>query len=370
MRKSRVIIRPACSADFQDIASLLDRIFGPKPFEQRNRLWQWRYDTNPARIPEMPAFLVAEQGERIVGVHGLTPMRIKAGEKLYHTSCSCDFAVDPSNRSAGLKIKLEALSRGMSPLHISTSANELANKITLALGGKEFAAGRRKLLKPFKVSGLLQKILIRKAGAFGRSVAGIIGIIAGKPLDWLLAIGRVFQSYSRVSGAVICPINRFDQRFDRLWDHISRDYSILIVRDSLYLNWRYADYPFEGVESYSLVREDELLGYAVIHNHIDEDNLRFTALLELVVPGEEKAVFEHLLAETFHRAMKSGAHYISARTSGVEWDERFRRHGFKVRDSSYSPVTYKNNTDLPDEFFADERKWYVSLGDGDSCYYY
>ena len=370
MKKRKLSLRHATSADFPAITLLLDRAFEPKGLEQRTRLWRWRYDANPARIPDMPGFLVAEKGGRIVAVHGLTPMRVKVGERRYCAACSCDFAVDPSARSAGMKIKLKALSKEISPLPISTSANEQANRITLSLGGREVSKGRRSLLKPLKAGGFVRKMVAGKAGAVGQTLAGMSSIVAGKPLDWLLGIRRAFQSFSRVPNAEIQSIHLFDQRFDDFWERVSKEYSILVVRNASYLNWRYMNYPFSGVASYGLFSGDELLGFAVIHNHVDEDGLRFVAILELFVPKGETAAFQHLLGEIIRRAARGGADYITAKTSVAEWEALFKRHGFMARDSSFSPVTYKNNTDLSDELFAEDRNWYLSLGDGDFCYYF
>jgi len=370
VKKGELKVRPATTDDYPAIASLLDRTFGEIPFEKHIKLWQWRHDNNPAQIPEIPGFLVAEKNEQIVGVHGLTPMRVKVGNHQYYAACSCDFAIDSTARSAGMKLKLKTLSKDISPLPISTSANRPANKITLALGGKELKAGRRKLLKYLKVSGFIQKIVVRKAGAVGETLGRISCSLIGKLLDWILVIARYFRSFSRVANAKIQNINQFDQRFDKLWEQVSQNYPILIVRDSLYLNWRFANYPFSGVQQFGLFRENELLGFAVIHNTIDEDQLSFVAILELFVPPGEKAAFEHLLEETIQRATQAKAHYIQACTFVPEWEKLFRHYGFKVRNSSFSPTTYKNNTDLPNELFAEDRNWYMSLGDGDICYYF
>jgi len=370
VKKGELKVRPATSDDYPAIASLLDRTFGKIPFEKRIKLWQWRHDNNPAQIPEIPGFLLAEKSGQIVGVHGLTPMRVKVGDRQYHAACSCDFAIDQTARSVGMKIKLKTLSKEISSLPISTSANKPANKITLALGGKEFIASRRKLLKPLKASGFIQKIVARKVGAVGEALATIISILIGKPLDWILVITRYFRSFSKVANAKIQNINQFDQRFDKLWEQVSQSYPILIVRDSLYLNWRYANYPFSGVQQFGLFCDNELLGFAVIHNTIDEDGLSLVAILELFVPPSEKAAFEHLLKEIIKRATQVKAHYIKAWTLVPEWEELFTHYGFKVRDSSFSPTTYKNNTDLPNELFTEDGNWYMSLGDGDICYYF
>jgi len=302
--KTALNIRPATSADYSAIASLLDRILGKIQFEKRLKLWQWRNDANPARTPEIPDFLVVEKDGHIIGVHGLTPMLVKAGDRQFHAACSCDFAVDPTARSVGMKLKLKTLEKEISPLPISTSANEPANKVTLALGGKELSTGRRKLICPLKASGFVKKAAIKKFGLRGKVIPGLCFITVGKPLDWVLALICRLKSFPKVPDSRILDIDRFDQRFDRFYEKISRHHPIMTVRDSSYLNWRYTDYPFEGVQSFAMLRDDEPLGFAVIHNTVDEHGLRFIAVLELLVPIGEKAVFENLLGEIFRRAEK------------------------------------------------------------------
>jgi len=56
-----------------------------------------------------------------------------------------------------MKLKLAALSKDLSPLHLSTSANEPACRITVALGGKRSLVGRRKWILPLKASGLMSR---------------------------------------------------------------------------------------------------------------------------------------------------------------------------------------------------------------------
>lgn len=370
MSKTALNIRPATSADYPAIASLLDRVLGKVQFEKRLKLWQWRNDANPARIPEIPDFLVAEKDGRLIGVHGLTPMLVKIGDRQFHAACSCDFAVDPTARSVGMKLKLKTLEKKISPLPISTSANEPANKVTLALGGKELSTGRKKLICPLKASGFVRKAVIKKLGFRVRVIPGLCSISAGKPLDWILALIRRLKSFSKVPDSRILEIDRFDQKFDEFYKKVSHRYPIMMVRDSSYLNWRYTDYPFKGIRSFALFRNNEPLGFAVIHNSVDENGLRFAAVLELFIPIGEKAVFENLLGEVIRRAEKENVDYIIAITSTTEWEKLFKKYGFRIRTSPFSTTTYKNNTDLPDDLFSEESHWYISLGDGDICYYY
>ena len=367
MSKTGSIVRPATHDDSPAIAGVLDRTLGPRPYEQRLVLWEWRYDRNPARTGAFPSFLVVEEKGRIVGVQGLIPLRMKAGDKELPISCSCDLAVDPAARSAGMKLKLAALSKDLSPLHLSTSANEPACRITVALGGKEVSCCRRKWILPLKASGLLSRRWAKKNGA-GKMIAGASVAIL-KPVDWTMAISRSLKSTKNVAGTNIVDVTVFDARFDRFWEEMAKEQRILTVRDSPYLNWRYSGYPFPGIRSFELSQGKQLLGFSVIHIAVDEDRLRFAALLELAGRSGEDGVKEHLLGEAIRRARTAGAHYLIARTSPSE-EESFRKIGFQAREMSHSPVTYKNNSAVPEELFADDLNWYVTLGDGDGCYYY
>ena len=367
MSRTGSIVRHATPDDSPAVAGVLDRTLGPRPYEQRLALWKWRYDRNPARTGAFPSFLVAEEKNRIVGVQGLIPLRMKAGNKELPISCSCDLAVEPAARSAGMKLKLAALSKDLSPLHLSTSANEPACRITVALGGREVSCCRRKWILPLKASGLMSRRWAKRSGT-GKMIAGA-SVAVLKPVDWTMAISRSLKTPKAVAGGNIVDITVFDARFDKFWEEIAKEQTILTVRDSSYLNWRYAGYPFPGIWSYELSRGDHLLGFSVIHIAVDEDRLRFAAILELAGRTGEGGVTEHLLGEAIRRARTAGAHYLIARTSLSE-EESLRKIGFLAREMTHSPVTYRNNSDVPKELFADGRNWYVTLGDGDGCYYY
>jgi len=367
--RTGLIVRPAAADDSPSIAELLDRTLGKRPYDQRLKLWNWRFERNPARTDAFPSFLVAEEKGRIVGVHGLIPLRVKTGTRQLNASCSCDLAADPAARSAGMKLKLAALAKELSPLHLSTSANEAANKITLALGGKEVASGRQKYIKPLKASGLMRRGLGKKGTAGG--IAATASMAIWKQVDWILAIGRAINPQRKETGAIVKDITVFDGRYTGFWEEeLAGDHMVLSVRDSSYLNWRYSEYPFPGIQSFELSRGEQLLGYSVIHLSVDEDRLRFAAILEVTGRKRENGVLEHLLQEATRRAAIAGAHYLIARAPTPEFERLFRNQGFQRRNMNYSPVTYKNNSDVPHDVFSMVGNWYLTLGDGDGCHFY
>ncbi len=359
-------VRAATEVDYPDIATLLDRIFGPQAYEQRVRMWRWRYAENPRRTASIPSFLLAARGGQAVAVHGLLPLRLKVGDTELVASCGCDLAADPSVRGVGMKIKLRTMSRDLSPLHISTSANEPANRLTLALGGKEIPGGRRKLFKLLRLEKLLTQLLRPRLGG---PIGGLVGALAGYPGTLALAVQRAATRGGSVAGARIETVDRFDDRFTDLGKRLIEPYAVAVIRDREYLEWRYRAYPFPGIESFALLRGDALLGYAAIHVATDPDGYRFAALLEIAVPRGDAGGFAQLLREAVLRGARHGAHYVIARAPSPEWEPAMTADGFFLRLAPTSPATYKNNTTFPDDLFTAGDSWYLSLGDGDGSIY-
>jgi N-acetylglutamate synthase-like GNAT family acetyltransferase len=365
-----IIIRAATKSDYPAIASLLDKTFGDIPYEKRLRLWEWRHNLNPASRPDTPPFLVAEKNNEIVGVHGLTPLRMQIRSEEIAATCSCDLAVDEKARSAGMKLKLRALDREISPLHISTSANEPAYKITMALGGKPLNAGRKKYIKLLKISAYLKRLVVGKLGGAGKILALPASAIIGKPLDWIIQSGIKKKPGKHNSKYELRIINKFDERFDDFWKGYSEGWNVAVVRDSKYLNWRYIQYPFKGIIPLGLFEGDKVLAFGVIHNVNIENLPPFSVILELFSQDRNEDYALTLLRAMLSEAIAAGSHDITAMTPESYLERIFKKQSFHPRMAQLSPYTYKNNSAMTDDQIEIENKWLFSMGDGDICYFF
>jgi GNAT superfamily N-acetyltransferase len=361
---STVIVRRGTPADADGIAALLDRAFGVRPRGARERLWRWRAGENPARHPDIPPFIVAEQHGAIVGAHGLVPLRVKVGDDIVTAACSCDFAVDPAARGSGMALKLQAMDRALTPLPMSTSANAVANRVTLALGGKELDSGKVKLIRPLSVSRVLRRRL--PAGMPGRVAAARI---AGALPDLALAAGRALRRPS-MAGASLETVTRFDDAFDRLWNRVAATRPVAVVRDAAYLQWRYASYPFGGIETIALRRDDQVLGYVALMRLLETDGLRGAVILDLVSDPDEPRVDAVLASAAARRAAAAGAYAVSTLAPTTDTRRVLERRGFVSRESDRSPYTYKANRSQHAELLGDPANWLIGLGDGDAMYAY
>ncbi|MCK5127030.1 MAG: GNAT family N-acetyltransferase [candidate division Zixibacteria bacterium] len=364
MKKSKLIVRAATEADYPAIALLLNNTFGPVSYEKRLKLWRWRYNDNPDKTNDIPPFLVGDQDGMIMAVQGFIPLRMKIRDQIFISGCSCDLAVNPKARSAGMKIKLRALKKELTQIPTTTTANVAANKITLSLGGKELSPARNKFIKPIRYSGLIKKKISAKAGSF---LGGIAGILV-RPVDWVISLKS--DSKRLPANQRIASISLFDTRFDQFWNSTSNDYENLFVRDSAYLNWRYIKYPFSGISAFGLFEGDSLKGYYVIHRSIDNDGLPFLAILELMTRKDDIESANSLLSDILKQASKEGIDTVIAKAISVDMRSLYTETGFRIRPLEISPFTYKNNTDMPDEQFDTDSNWFIALGDGDACYYF
>ena len=371
MDEGKLKVRAAKQDEYRAIAGIIGGALGNRSVDDWLTLWRWRFDKNPARREGMAGYFVGEAGGRIVGAHGLTPSRIKIGDQIVSMMYLSDFAVDPDYRGKGYgkKIRIKVLSRETSPFTVSTSSNKIGNKVTLSLGGKEMAAGRRKFIKPVHSGGFIKNLAERKKGLLGLLLKSPLGNMLSAFLDLFLRIMDRRRLVAPAKGAVFENIDNFDERFDVFWEKTAADYPVLFVRDSAYLNWRYRDYPFPGIKAFCLVKDDEIRGFAVTHSGQGQDNLHFCTLLEMFLPRKDEKTFRLLMSEVITRARKQQADYITALNSVPEWDKLYRTFGFKARFGQHSPYTYNNNAGFPAEIVDNPDNWHISLGDGDMCFY-
>lgn len=358
-----VRVRPATADDRPAIAALLDSVLGPHPYDDRVRLWDWRTGLNPARPDGFPDFLVAESRAGIVGVHGLIPLRFQSGGDTVLSACSCDFAVAADARGAGLPLKLAAMAPSLSAVPLSTTANEAAGRLTVALKGAMLPPAAVRYLRPVR----LGRFVAARLG--GGPLARAAGAAASLP-DWLLRAAEAIQRVRLPAAGEVVEVREFDSAFDDLWERVRAGRPVGLVRDAEYLNWRHRDYPFGGVRAFAVRRAGRVEGAGVIQIGTAPDGLRVAAVTELIADGGERDIAALLVAELIRTAVESGVDYLMAfaPTPGIE--AALARARFRRREAGRSPYTWKANRADDHGLLADPARWLYSLGDGDACFFY
>lgn len=367
----KTTIKPASPGDEPEVFALLDRTFRPVDPARRRAMCRWRNEANPARAYlDLPAFLVAESGGSIVGVHGLFPLRMQVEGSMVAVSCACDFAVLPSARTVGLKLKLAAAKYGGAPIHVSTSANEAASRLTVALGGVEVEAGRTNFVKPFRMAPIVSRRAAGLMGGVAGKALGLVGAVAGGV--WDVALGALRGPGSTggaLAGLKVAEADRFNDAHDALWYKVRGTADVQLIKDAAYLNWRYADSPLPGIVALEARQAGNVVALVVVQVCRDPNGSPMGSLLEFLYEPGRVAVGFGLLGLAEERLRNARAAACTARTASLEVAEGLVTRGFYRRERDTSPCTYRTESKKLEERLQSLQRWNVSLGDGDAAFH-
>lgn len=209
---------------------------------------RWKYFENPAGEA---AVGIALDGDRVVSVVAGTPKRILLGEKTVVAFELGDFITLGEYRGRGLFSALinmvcdAARERGAAFVYVRP--NEVSFPIL---------ANRLAFQEPAKID--LRRYVVL-SDALQRKIGMPSAIARGLGVDWLMEKLTLPASSNSIN---IKRIDRFDDRFDQLWNASLQSYSFSLVRDSSFLNWRYVDCP-TPYQRWLALRGSEVAGYLV-----------------------------------------------------------------------------------------------------------
>lgn len=176
---------------------------------------------------------------------------------------------------------------------------------------------------------------------------------------------------NRISNYSIIEIERFDSKFDELWNNVKNDYPIAVKRSSQYLNWRYIDSP-EKYKAYGAYKNDELVGYLVTAVESKKgkggESLILGHIADLICYKEHQDAACELIREGERKLEEAGACAISCWMI-KEWfySRILERAGFlQLRSPSVLAVLPIGDlAKAAGDGLYDNRNWYVTIGDSD-----
>jgi hypothetical protein len=231
-------IRRYSSEDVPQILGLVRAVYDENSYEKAVQRFKWQYEQNPKNASQGPIILVLEDGGKIIGSIGAFAQELKLGDGYYPAYWVGDYMVHPDFRqlSHGLNLGKEIAAQPFLLMGFPT-------KKTLGLWQR---AGSTPLCQISEYS---------KTIKYSRKLKYIYRV-----LDFLLC--------KNTNGIQIEEIKQFDERFDRSWEKISKDYKAIQVRDSAFLNWRFFQCPHLKYRAFAAVKNNEILGYIVLRDEI------------------------------------------------------------------------------------------------------
>jgi hypothetical protein len=241
---------PTSNDDRQTILELWQRNL-PEATEGR---YSWLYESGPA-----DDWLLQDECRDAIGSIGLMRRDFHVHNRPVAAGQAVDLNVDQSHRTIGPALQLQrilmeaASEQGLSFVY---AVADRRSQLVLRRAGYLPVGDVGRWVKPLKCQSYLARRLRWKPVC--RAVSAIVDVATRLS-------GREFR-HRRRKGDRVEVEDRFDQRFDRLWQDAAGRLPILGERSRRFLNWRFANAPDARYRTLTLCdSDDRLRSYLVYH---------------------------------------------------------------------------------------------------------
>lgn len=333
------------------VKALLSACISPTTFQLDDAMWRWSYDANPV-APDAPRVLVFPDEDEVLGVLGMIPVRLQAGQGEVDAAWGIDVFVAPEFQNAGIGgMLVEAWDRA-TPVSLSLGVTDMAFEVFLASGRVHVGdvPVYKRLLTP-------SKVLEKRLGS--RWVAAA----AGKLLEWKTRAGLPRPERREDLGWE--PLRSFDAGFDALWARAARGLGFAVRRSADWLRWRFEAYPRGGFAAWRVLERGELAGFAVTHQR-EHDGLSIGYVAD-VLCADRGAPLEFALARAVDELRERGADVVECLASHPDLQAALERVGFLARPSKTRLLYKVNRPELEPRFegAGELARWHVTLADSD-----
>jgi len=324
-----VAIRLYRPGDEQAIVSTYNKIF-PVPRDLRH--WYWKFRDNPTGHTQIVVAIESATGT-VVGQYAAIPLAIWMEGRRSLTAQIVDLLVLPQWRTHG----------GRPGLFAQVGRAWIDHFIGEREGQDVFAFG-------WPVP----------AWRAGRKYLGYLNV-----RDWDILFREMHEAgpRARPEGLSVEEVPRFGADVDALWERMTGELRLAVVRDARYLNWRYADHPDVHYRLLACRARDGALRGIAVYGVCDWPRPRTAHIVDWLVPAGDQDATVALVAHCEELAAADGAPVLAAIFNHV--DPRFlafQRLGFLVLGTSYF-VVITTVARLDTVYYRDN--FYLTSGDSD-----
>jgi GNAT superfamily N-acetyltransferase len=327
----------------------------------------WQYKNNPTGC----IISVAWCDGKIVGVFPTTSLRIKVGNLTVYGVEGTDTVVDPSYRRKGIFVSMGASLRKVAKDHniglFFAFPREASYKGVLKFGGFDICEALlfARFSNLHNASSLLslrfKSLYLRRR--IPKYIMSLLVLLLST-LRWSPSILKVPMYKENDASIRLREIRVFDKEFEDFWKEVSRGYSMIIVRDQDYLNWRFVERPAAGYRVFKCERNGKVIGYVTLTSKSSGVH-RLGYIVDLLCPANDTAVFERLVSFAINFFKTEHADLIVCLvTKHGAYSQLLKQLGF-FHVSSAKVVGEAYNSLVLREVRRNGSRWYLTLSDTD-----
>ncbi len=325
--------------------------------------WVWQHKLNPAGEAQIAVAELKGEGE-IVAHECLMPLKMKIGANVGLVATSIDNMVHPDYRGRGIykkvRNKMSELTQKSDIQFIYNFTNEIAARINLKMG----AMGAKLLFKriPVWIKPIRLESII--ATYFKNKILTFVFTLSGNGILKLITRSSNYQVNSNIR-----EVKAIDERFDALWEKVSTQHKIMLVRDRAYLNWRYVKKPDAEYTIYISEDDEQLLGYIILRN-VKYNGIKIGWVCDMMTISKESSAAMDLITKAIQH-FKTEITDIILFTLPQKTNQvlSLHKHGFIFASRwqrGLNPITISPIASAyPESFLLNPNNWYLTRGDSD-----
>jgi len=236
-----------------------------------NEYFDWKYKRNPAGRAIIRLAVANGKSGRIVGIYCVAPILLICNSETIRVAMSVGTLTDTRYRGQGIFTSL------------AKEVYDLCSKYELhAVFGYPNQNSYKGFIKHLGFKDIYNIPLLVRILRLSNIVRSRLGKRKWMPFASVMA--KSYDLYFKVSKfnfTAIEEVTHFDQAFDELNEHLSKRFPIFVKRDSVFLNWRYFDNPF-NYRVYAIRRGGKILGY-LVYRFLDFAQMRCGIVLDFIV---------------------------------------------------------------------------------------
>ena len=247
-----------------DITKDKEKIISLLKSDQRcmsNAIYKWKYLNYPYGAPRV-WFVIHNKTDEIVGSGSLFPRKLSINGKMISVANPADLVIKKKHRSLFPALKLEQEVINQFKKNDSSfiySHSKENTKPVFARLGYEKIGNYKQFVKLLKIRAIPDKHLPSFLNLF------FVKII----LDLFLPLFSKEYFLIKKYDYNIEILKKFDARFDKFYESISKQFDIIGDRGKKYLSWRYTSDPRYDYRIFCLTENNIILGYIIF---INKDN--------------------------------------------------------------------------------------------------
>lgn len=344
-----------------DLASYIQMViyeYGPHADIAKEEYINWQYFCNPAG-PALINLAIAKNNQ-VVGSYCLIPIRLIIAGQLSTGRLSVNTITNQEYRGKGIFIIL-------AKILLQEYAGKEGQMVTFGFPNNKSAAGFIDRLG-FKEAGSIP--ILFKINNLGTILKTFIPFMPARLINFAGALLTKWHCIKTSDDKITCEdINHFDARFDELWEKNKAVFKNMVVRDSLYLNWRYCGNPLRSYKIFAAVdKSHKIVGYIVIRL-IQARGVHIGLIGDLFTENNDQEIAEVLIKKAIGYLYQSKTDlFATIMFRHTPYFRVLKKQGFLICPKILEPqpvrLVIRAEKSTSESIYRPDN-WYMTMGDYD-----